>query len=432
MTQSQEPDRQSAPARTVGVVGLFVAPEPLLEAARRLRDAGLRDWDCHHALPRSRPGPCDGPAAVDHGLYHHRGRVRGLGVAVLMTGGPERLAVPDPDRRQAALQLAGVRSRLFELFVCSSRRSRTFAALLFLCKLGRWHSPLHDSGVMRRITCDRFAIVLRDDRAEAGPAAADRARQILARGRLPPRSSPCSTGRWQRRAIRRRQAPRRWAGLAGRLYEKLKRSYPRWSPTAYRGGDHPAARAGGGDPAGVGGPAVHRVPERHGRSAQGQAAGHDRPAVRPSPCPVERAPAAGTASSDGSTYAHGLQWAMSRQTPSGVGRAAEEPRRADAAQRPPWANRGTNIYCFACHGSRGDGAGPATGVNPLSPPRPSLPHRPGGRLRGRDHLPHRHEGHGQDAAPTADKLNQQDRWKVIPLRGGRLQLAQREGDANER
>ena len=27
-------------------------------------------------------------------------------------------------------------------------------------KLGRWHSPLHDSGVMREVTGHRFAIVL--------------------------------------------------------------------------------------------------------------------------------------------------------------------------------------------------------------------------------------------------------------------------------
>ena len=36
----------------------------------------------------------------------------------------------------------------------------TMGSVIFFCKLGRWHSPLHDSDVMHEITCDRFAIVL--------------------------------------------------------------------------------------------------------------------------------------------------------------------------------------------------------------------------------------------------------------------------------
>ncbi len=46
----------------------------------------------------------------------------------------------------------------FELFVLFAALA-TLASVVFFCKLGRWHSPLHDSDIMREITCDRFAIV---------------------------------------------------------------------------------------------------------------------------------------------------------------------------------------------------------------------------------------------------------------------------------
>ena len=75
----------------------------------------------------------------------------------------------------------------FELFVLLATVS-TMAAIIVFCRLGRWHSPLHDTGVMKQITCDRFAVVLRDPQPEigstpptlgSGSAARDQARRIL-------------------------------------------------------------------------------------------------------------------------------------------------------------------------------------------------------------------------------------------------------------
>jgi hypothetical protein len=47
----------------------------------------------------------------------------------------------------------------FELFVLFGALT-TFACILIFCRLGKWHSPLHDAGVMRDVTCNRFAIYL--------------------------------------------------------------------------------------------------------------------------------------------------------------------------------------------------------------------------------------------------------------------------------
>jgi hypothetical protein len=46
--------------------------------------------------------------------------------------------------------------------------------LIYLCRLGRWHSPLHDSGVSADVTGGRFAVVLYGDDEQYEPEAARR------------------------------------------------------------------------------------------------------------------------------------------------------------------------------------------------------------------------------------------------------------------
>ena len=50
----------------------------------------------------------------------------------------------------------------FELFVLFTALATTALATV-MCKLWRWHSPLHDSGVMAEVTSHRFGIVLSAD-----------------------------------------------------------------------------------------------------------------------------------------------------------------------------------------------------------------------------------------------------------------------------
>ena len=51
---------------------------------------------------------------------------------------------------------------MFELFVLFAAIA-TLAAVIYYGKLGRWQSPLHDSGVMSEITANRYCIVLGAD-----------------------------------------------------------------------------------------------------------------------------------------------------------------------------------------------------------------------------------------------------------------------------
>jgi hypothetical protein len=47
----------------------------------------------------------------------------------------------------------------FELFVLFAAVA-TMVSILIFCRLGRWHSPLYDAGVMEEVTSSRFAVVL--------------------------------------------------------------------------------------------------------------------------------------------------------------------------------------------------------------------------------------------------------------------------------
>ena len=50
----------------------------------------------------------------------------------------------------------------FELFVLFAALA-TMGSILWFCKLGRWHSPLHDSGIMHEVVSRRYAVVLSSD-----------------------------------------------------------------------------------------------------------------------------------------------------------------------------------------------------------------------------------------------------------------------------
>lgn len=183
MTQTEQPDRTTPPpapaVRAVGVIGLFGSPEPLLRAAERFRDAGFKHWDCHtpypvHGLDRAmglRPSPMGTVTLTGGGV--------GFVLAVLMTGGLSVFQYPLRIGGKPLFSWQAFVPIFFELFVLLATLS-TFVALIVMCKLGRWHSPLHDTGVMKEITCDQFAIVLRGDAATEDQPALEKARRILA------------------------------------------------------------------------------------------------------------------------------------------------------------------------------------------------------------------------------------------------------------
>jgi hypothetical protein len=171
MIQVEQPDRPSPATRAVGIVGLFDSPGPLLAAAQRFRDEGFPalHWDCHTPYPVHGLDRAMGLRPSIMGVITLSAAFVGLGLAIWMTGGLSVWQYPIRIGGKPLFSWQAFVPIFFELFVLFATVS-TLAALIWLCRLGRWHSPLHDSDVMKEITCDRFAIVLRGDAASALPS----------------------------------------------------------------------------------------------------------------------------------------------------------------------------------------------------------------------------------------------------------------------
>ena len=175
-----EPLNNTAPAveeqtTQLGLVGLYDDPESLIRGAEEVHKAGYKHWDCHTPYPVHGLDDAMGLKASPIPYVTITAGFIGLVTALLLTGllsvwqYPIRIGGKPLWSWQAFVPI------YFELFVLFAALA-TMGSVILFCRLGRWHSPLHDSGVMPEITCDRFAIVLESrDGAYSEPAA----RQLL-------------------------------------------------------------------------------------------------------------------------------------------------------------------------------------------------------------------------------------------------------------
>ena len=153
------------PKQLAGVVGLFDDPEPLVEAARRVRAAGYRRWDCHTPYPVHGLDEAMGLAPSMIGSVAVSAGLVGVGAALLMQWWMSVRGYPVlVGGKPLASWLAFV-PITFELFVLFTALT-LLGGLIVLCRLWRWHSPLHDTGVMAEVTSRRFALVLSADDAQ--------------------------------------------------------------------------------------------------------------------------------------------------------------------------------------------------------------------------------------------------------------------------
>ena len=154
--------------KIVGLVGLFDDPDALLRAAEQVRDSGHKRWDCHTPYPVHGLDDAMGlkPSPVPY-VTITAGFI-GLATALLLTGGLSVWHYPIHVGGKALFSWQAFVPIYFELFVLFAAIS-TLAAVIYFGRLGRWHSPLHDSGVMEEITRDRYAIVLNHEGSERTP-----------------------------------------------------------------------------------------------------------------------------------------------------------------------------------------------------------------------------------------------------------------------
>ena len=169
-------DNDTAPGtKTVGVVALYDDSQTLVRAAARVRDAGFRAWDCHTPYPVHGLDGAMGLKPSPIPLLALSAGFGGIAVAMGMQGWMNAIDYPIVIGGKPLFSWPAFVPVTFELFVLFSALTATALGVYF-CRLFRWHSPLHDSGIMAEVTGNRFAIVINaaDERY-----AADDARRLL-------------------------------------------------------------------------------------------------------------------------------------------------------------------------------------------------------------------------------------------------------------
>ena len=147
----------SSNRRIAGLAGLFDEREALLGAARLVRDAGYKQWDCHtpypvHGLDEAMglpdsPIPC---FTIGAGFV-------GASLAMLMQWWMSAVDLPLTIGGKPLFSWPAFIPITFEWFVLFAALTTT-ACLVVFCRLGRWYSPLYDQGVMAQVTTRRFAV----------------------------------------------------------------------------------------------------------------------------------------------------------------------------------------------------------------------------------------------------------------------------------
>ena len=388
--------------KPIGLVGLYDDPTTLLRAAEAVRDTGCRKWDCHTPYPvhglDAAMGLGNSPVpyiTVLSGFF-------GLAVAIVLTGGLSVFQYPLVTSGKALFSWQAFAPIYFELFILFAALA-TMGSVVFFCRLGKWHSPLHDSGIMPEVTCDRFAIVVdaADEKYdEAGlrkifqETGCQDIRPLVdanGAGGVAPYQLPDSTPWW------------------GGLIEKL---LPRWSPFMYRATLVTLLALAVAVPLGM--VAIPFIEFFNGMAAQpkgktqmtyGRKFGVERI--------VLREPVDGTVPSNVPPEEYAYPLAHLAGTLDDAKRAGEliENPLPQTMENMARGRERFDIYCAVCHGTGGDGDGPVVGPNRFPAP-PSL-HTDQARGYADGTIFHIITKGTQIMPSYADKLTPEDRWKVI-------------------
>lgn len=145
--------------REVGIVGLFDDTQDLLRAAEKVRDTGYKSWDCHTPYPVHGLDAAMGLKESPIPTICLTAAFIGVATALLMQWWMSAVDYPVRIGGKPFASWPAFAPITFELFVLFAALA-TMGSVLVLCRLGRWHSPLHDSGIMAEVTSHRFAVVL--------------------------------------------------------------------------------------------------------------------------------------------------------------------------------------------------------------------------------------------------------------------------------
>lgn len=154
--------------KNAGLVGIFDDSRSLVRAAEKVRLAGYQKWDCHTPYPVH---GLDDAMGVKPSLIPAiclTAGFAGVGAALLMQWWMSAVDYPVRIGGKPLFSWPAFVPITFEFFVLFAAVA-TMGAMLFFCRLGKWHSPLHDSNVMELVTSNRFALVIQAEDPQYGP-----------------------------------------------------------------------------------------------------------------------------------------------------------------------------------------------------------------------------------------------------------------------
>jgi hypothetical protein len=154
--------------RTYGWLVEFSDPNDLLAACKRVRDAGYRRWDAHTPFPVHGLDDAMGIRGTRLPLIVLAGGLAGLAGALGLQIWTNAVEYPHIISGKPLVSLPAFVPVTFELTILLSALA-TFFGMWSLNGLPRLHHPLLANRRFRRVTSDRFFIVIEADDPLADP-----------------------------------------------------------------------------------------------------------------------------------------------------------------------------------------------------------------------------------------------------------------------
>lgn len=146
-------------SKVYGYLLEFDHPDPLVEACRKVRDAGYEKWDAHTPFPIHGMDSAMGIRGTRLPWLVLGGGLTGLGAALLMQWWMNKVDYPFIISGKPLFGLPAAVPVAFELTVLFSALT-VFFGMWGLNGMPRLHHPLFRSQRFRRVTNDRFFIVI--------------------------------------------------------------------------------------------------------------------------------------------------------------------------------------------------------------------------------------------------------------------------------
>jgi hypothetical protein len=159
MSQHVEAVTNTAEPKLFGLLAEYESPGRLLDAARKVRDAGFKSWDCHSPFPVHGLDRAMGMRDTRLPWLVLGGGLTGLTVALLMQWWMNAVDYPYWISGKPLFSLPANIPVAFELTVLLSAGA-AFVGLFLFNRLPQFYHPTLNSQRFRRVTSDRFFITI--------------------------------------------------------------------------------------------------------------------------------------------------------------------------------------------------------------------------------------------------------------------------------